>query len=85
MFEPIGGSAPKYTGQNVINPLAAICAGQMLLDFLGDRESAPALKQAAVAIEASVIKTVREKLKDLAAGKMGYGTREVGDLVAAAV
>ena len=27
MFEPIGGSAPKYTGKNVINPLAAICAG----------------------------------------------------------
>lgn len=78
MFEPIGGSAPKYTGKNVINPLAAICAGQMMLDFLGERE-------AAAAIEAAVIKTVREKLKDLAAGKMGYGTREVGDLVAAAV
>ncbi|HUI05962.1 MAG TPA: 3-isopropylmalate dehydrogenase [Verrucomicrobiae bacterium] len=78
MFEPIGGSAPKYTGQNVINPLAAICAGQMMLDFLGEREAADA-------IEAAVIKTVREKLKSLAAGKMGYGTKEVGDLVAAAV
>lgn len=78
MFEPIGGSAPKYTGKNVINPLAAICAGQMLLDFLG--ESA-----AAAAIETAVIKTVREKLKDLAAGKMGYGTTQVGDLVASIV
>ena len=38
MFEPIGGSAPKYTGKNVINPLAAICAGQMMLDFLGETE-----------------------------------------------
>ncbi len=85
MFEPIGGSAPKYTGKNVINPLAAICAGSMMLDFLGDRESAPALKKAAAAIENAVIKTVREKLKSLAAGKMGYGTKEVGDLVAAAV
>jgi 3-isopropylmalate dehydrogenase len=75
MFEPIGGSAPKYTGLNVINPLAAICAGQMLLDFLG--ESA-----AAQAIENAVIKTVRQKLKSLAAGKMGYGTAQVGDLVA---
>jgi hypothetical protein len=37
MFEPIGGSAPKYTGQGVINPLAAICAGQMMLDFLGEK------------------------------------------------
>jgi 3-isopropylmalate dehydrogenase len=78
MFEPIGGSAPKYTGLGVINPLAAICAGQMLLDFLG--ESAPA-----AAIEAAVIRTVREKLKSLAAGRMGYSTSEVGDLVAAAV
>lgn len=75
MFEPIGGSAPKYTGLNVINPLAAICAGQMLLDFLGE----PA---AAAAIENAVIRAVREKLKDLAAGRMGYSTSEVGDLIA---
>jgi len=76
MFEPIGGSAPKYTGQNVINPLAAICAGQMLLDFLGETA-------AAKAIEDSVIKVVREKIKNLAAGKMGHSTSQVGDLVAA--
>jgi len=56
-----------------------------MLNFLGDRESSESLKKAAVAIENAVIKTVREKLKALAAGKMGYGTKEVGDLVAAAV
>jgi 3-isopropylmalate dehydrogenase len=78
MFEPIGGSAPKYTGQGVINPLAAICAGQMMLDFLGEAA-------AARAIETAVIKTVREKIKSLAAGKMGYSTSQVGDLVAAAL
>jgi 3-isopropylmalate dehydrogenase len=78
MFEPIGGSAPKYTGQGVINPLAAICAGQMLLDFLGE-------SKAAKAIEDAVIKTVREKVKSLAAGKMGYTTSQVGDLVAGAL
>jgi 3-isopropylmalate dehydrogenase len=78
MFEPIGGSAPKYTGKNVINPLAAICAGGLMLDFLGETK-------AASAIESAVINIVREKLKTLAAGKMGYGTKEVGDLVAAAV
>ncbi len=78
MFEPIGGSAPKYTGKNVINPLAAICAGGLMLDFLGETK-------AAAAIETAVIKTVREKLKDLAAGRMGYGTTQVGDLVAVAV
>jgi len=78
MFEPIGGSAPKYTNQNVINPLAAVCAGAMMMDFLGETAMA-------AAIENAVIKIVREKLKTLAAGKMGYGTKEVGDLVAAAV
>src|SRR5881396_1195216 len=78
MFEPIGGSAPKYTGQNVINPLAAICAGQMMLDFLGET-------QAAKAIEDAVIKVTREKVKSLAAGKMGYSTTQIGYLVAAAL
>jgi len=78
MFEPIGGSAPKYTGQNVINPLAAICAGQMLLDFLGET-------QAARAIENAVIKITREKVKSLAAGKMGFSTTQIGDMVAEAV
>ncbi|MCX7927513.1 MAG: 3-isopropylmalate dehydrogenase [Candidatus Omnitrophica bacterium] len=74
MFEPIGGSAPKYTGQHVINPLAAICALGMLLENIGE-------KQAAQAIEQSVITVCRTKLKSLAAGKMGYSTEEVGDLV----
>jgi 3-isopropylmalate dehydrogenase len=78
MFEPIGGSAPKYTGQNVINPLAAIGAAQMMLDHLGETE-------AAVAVENAIRWVVAEKLENLSAGKMGYGTREVGDLVAGAV
>ncbi len=78
MFEPIGGSAPKYTGKGVINPLAAICAGQMMLDFLGETK-------AAKAIETAVIKVTREKIKSLAAGKMGYSTSQVGDLVAEAL
>jgi len=78
MFEPIGGSAPKYTGKGVINPLAAICAGQMLLDFLGETS-------AAKAIENAVIKITREKIKSLAAGKMGYTTSQVGDMVASAL
>ena len=74
MFEPIGGSAPKYTGKNVINPMAAICALSMMLNQLGE-------EQAAKAVENSVIKVVRENLKTLGAGKMGYSTTEVGDLV----
>ncbi len=75
MFEPIGGSAPKYTGKNVINPLAAICAGAMMLEHLGEEEGAKRIEEA-------VIKVVRDHLKSLSAGKMGYTTEEVGDLVA---
>ncbi|NQT82695.1 3-isopropylmalate dehydrogenase [bacterium] len=75
MFEPIGGSAPKYTGKNVINPLAAICAGGMMLDVLGETE-------AAQQVENAVIKVVSEKLESLSARRMGYSTTEVGDMVA---
>jgi 3-isopropylmalate dehydrogenase len=76
MFEPIGGSAPKYTGKNVINPLAAICAGGMMLDTLGEAE-------AAAAVETVVADVTANKLKGMGAGQMGYSTTEVGDLVAA--
>ncbi|MEK6775838.1 MAG: 3-isopropylmalate dehydrogenase [bacterium] len=78
MFEPIGGSAPKYTGKNVINPLAAISAGQMMLDFLGE-------KAAAARIEQAVMKTIKQDMKSMSAGKMGHGTREIGDIVKAYV
>ncbi|MCD6404814.1 MAG: 3-isopropylmalate dehydrogenase [Planctomycetes bacterium] len=78
MFEPIGGSAPKYTGKNVINPLAAICALSMLLDELGETD-------AAASVEAAVMKVTGTKLKSLAAGRMGYSTTEVGDLVVEAL
>ena len=78
MFEPIGGSAPKYTGKNVINPLACICAGQMLLEQLGE-------KKAAQKVEQAFIELVQNKLKSLGAGKMGYLTTEVGDLVASEI
>ena len=76
MFEPIGGSAPKYTGKNIINPLAAIAAVQMMLDFLGERE-------AALRVEGAIIEALSSgQVKSLSAGKMGMGTDEVGDLVA---
>jgi 3-isopropylmalate dehydrogenase len=79
MFEPIGGSAPKYTGQGVINPLACICAGQMMLDHLGET-------QAAAKIEESVIKIVSGgTLKGLSAKDIkeaGMSTSKIGDAVA---
>jgi 3-isopropylmalate dehydrogenase len=75
MFEPIGGSAPKYTGKNIINPLASICSGSMMLEHLGEVD-------AAKAIEKAVMDVTSTKLKSMSAGKMGYSTQEVGDLVA---
>ncbi len=75
MFEPIGGSAPKYTGQGVINPVAAVCAAQMMLDILGEREAAAAVERAVQAV-------IVEKLESLAAGRMGFSTSQVGDLIA---
>jgi len=75
MFEPIGGSAPKYKGQNKINPLAAICAAGIMLEHLGEEESGKK-------IESAVMKVTADHLKSLAAGHMGMTTTEVGDLVA---
>ena len=78
MFEPIGGSAPKYTNKNVINPVAAILACTMLLEQLGEDE-------AAASIERAVIDVVGNKLKGVNAGQMGYSTSEVGDLIAESI
>ena len=74
MFEPIGGSAPKYTGQQKINPIAAILAVQLMLATLDE-------KNAALNVEAGVAKVLNEDIKDVAAGQMGYTTSAIGDLV----
>ena len=78
MFEPMGGSAPKYTGLDQINPIAAINAMAMLLEHSGH----PA---AGRRIDTAVAQVTGTKMKSQAAGKMGYGTKEVGDLVVAAL
>lgn len=76
MFEPIGGSSPKYAGKNIINPLAAIYAAAMMLGHLGE-------ESAGNAIEAAVMKaTGKGHVKSLAAGQMGMSTSTVGDLIA---
>ncbi len=76
MFEPIGGSAPKYTGQDVINPLAAINAAQMMLSHLGEADAADR-------VENAVIKALESgRIESMSAGRMGMGTSEMGDFVA---
>jgi 3-isopropylmalate dehydrogenase len=84
MYEPMGGSAPKYTGQNVINPMAAIGAMAMLLRETGTNKNDPKLVDAGNRVEAAIIATT-PKMKSQAAGRMGYSTTQVGDLVAQTV
>ncbi|MCK5511311.1 MAG: 3-isopropylmalate dehydrogenase [Thermodesulfovibrionia bacterium] len=74
MFEPIGGSSPKYKGKNMINPLASICAAGIMLEHLGEEKSGKD-------IERAVMHVTEKHLKSLAAGQMGHTTTEVGDLV----
>jgi len=84
MFECMGGSAPKYTGQNVINPIAAIAAMGMLLTVLGDQKGLPNLSRAGQRVEDAIGKTT-PMMKSMSAGQMGHSTSQVGDLVAAAL
>lgn len=74
MYEPMGGSAPKYTGKNVINPIATISAVAMMLDQEG-------YANASKLVMDSIMKITGTKMKSQAAGKMGYSTTEIGDLV----
>ena len=75
MFEPIGGSAPKYTGLQVVNPIAAVAAAQLMLEQLGEAG-------AAAAVENAIKKAVARDMKSMAAGHMGLSTGQVGDRIA---
>ncbi|MBF0252346.1 MAG: 3-isopropylmalate dehydrogenase [Candidatus Omnitrophica bacterium] len=74
MYEPIGGTAPKHTGKNEINPLAAIGSAGMMMEMLGE-------EKAAKAIENAIMKTT-PNMKSMKAAVMGMTTTEVGDMVA---
>ncbi|MBT3198895.1 MAG: 3-isopropylmalate dehydrogenase [Phycisphaerales bacterium] len=84
MFEPIGGSAPKYTGQNVINPIAAIASLAMLLSETGRNTDNPKLVEAGNRVEQAIRETT-PKMQSQSAGRMGFSTTEVGDLIAKTV
>jgi len=73
MFEPIHGSAPKYKGKNVANPLAAINAGLMMLDYLGEKEAAACGEKAIADLLCS------SRIESLGAG--AKKTTEIGDMV----
>ena len=78
MYEPMGGSAPKYSGQGVINPIAAIGAMAMLLEHSGQAVAGQRVLNAIQSVTGT-------KMKSQSAGKMGYSTEQVGDLVCQAL
>lgn len=75
MFEPIHGSAPKYKGQNKVNPIATIWAGAMLLEHLGEKEAAT-----------TIVKAIEENLMNGRVRTYDLGgrstTSDVGDEIA---
>ncbi len=60
MFEPIHGSAPKYAGQDKVNPTAMILATQMMLEWLGRRKGDKALLESSVVVEKAVEAVLKE-------------------------
>jgi 3-isopropylmalate dehydrogenase len=74
LFEPIHGSAPRYAGRNVANPIATIMAVQMMLDYLGER-------RAARRIEDAVANLLRSKRLPSLGTDSGFSTSQVADLV----
>ncbi len=77
LFEPVHGSAPDIAGTGQANPAAAVLSAALLLEHLGEAE-------AAVAVEAAVAATLPQ-LGAMGGPDMGKTTKEIGDLIAAAV
>ena len=74
MFEPVHGSAPKFAGQNVANPIGAIGSAALMLETLG-------LHPEAAAVDAAVLQAVREGQVTRDIGGT-LGTKESGDYIA---
>ncbi len=78
LFEPTHGSAPKYTGQNKVNPIATLLSGMLMLRHLQETEAANRLEKAI----AAVIAEGRQVTYDMKMDKSGgVSTSEVADAV----
>ena len=74
LFEPIHGSAPKYAGKNVANPIATIMASQMMLDYLGETKAAARIEDAVAGLLCS------KRLPSLGTDS-GHTTTQIGEMV----
>lgn len=75
MFEPVHGSAPKYKGQNKVDPIATLTAASMMLEYLGEKEASWKIEKAVMA----VLREGRVKTYDLGGSSK---TSEMGEAVA---
>jgi isocitrate dehydrogenase (NAD+) len=82
VFEPVHGSAPKYAGQNKVNPMAMMFSGALMLRHLGEREAAERLEAAIGAVIAEG-KYVTYDLKPTPDDRTAVGTSQVADAVIA--
>jgi isocitrate dehydrogenase (NAD+) len=82
VFEATHGSAPKYRGQNRVNPIAMILSGKLMLDYLGEREAAARL-EAAVADVIAEGKSVTYDMKPTRDDPTAVGTSDVADAIIA--
>jgi isocitrate dehydrogenase (NAD+) len=84
VFEPVHGSAPKYTGQNRMNPTATILSGVLLLRHLGEAEAADRVEGAVRAVIAEG-KKVTYDLKRERGDATAVGTQEMADAIVEAM
>lgn len=80
VFEPVHGSAPKYTGQNKVNPTATILSGALMLRYLGEVEAARRVEAAAAAV-ISEGRSVTYDLKPARDDPTAVGTQEMADAI----
>ncbi len=80
VFEPTHGSAPKYTGQNKVNPMAMMLSGVMMLQHLGERSAAESLESAIAAVIAEG-RSVTYDMKPARDDPTAVGTSEVADAI----
>jgi len=80
VFEATHGSAPKYTGQNRVNPTAMILSGKLMLEYIGEREAAQRLEEAVAAVIAEGDRVTYD-LKPTREDPTAVGTSEYADAI----